>query len=271
MPELPEVETTRRGILPYLENQRIRRVVIRDHRLRWPICVSLPAILKNQTIHTVSRRGKYLLLDVTNGTLIVHLGMSGSLRISEPGQEVGRWDHFELQLSNGTCLRLRDPRRFGAILWTEQDPNEHPRIRNLGPEPLTTEFSGDYLHQRARGRRCSVKSLIMSAGIVVGIGNIYACESLYLSGIHPRRQARRISRARYQVLANSIKQVLTAAIDAGGTTLKDFVSGIGQPGYFSQQLQVYGRAGLACNTCSRPIQRVVQQQRSSFYCTRCQH
>lgn len=271
MPELPEVETTRRGILPHLANQQIHKVIIRDYRLRWPIPEKLTKTLRGKIVRAIHRRGKYLLLDVETGTLIIHLGMSGSLRICDISQSPEPWDHFELQLSNAKSLRLRDPRRFGAVLWTELDPYQHPRICNLGPEPLTADFSGDYLHQIARGRRCSVKSLIMNASIVVGVGNIYACESLYLSGIHPGRQATRISRARYQTLISAIKQVLTAAIEAGGTTLKDFVSASGQPGYFSQQLRVYGREGLPCLSCSRPIKRVVQQQRSSFYCTKCQH
>jgi formamidopyrimidine-DNA glycosylase len=269
VPELPEVETTRRGIAPHIEGKSIREVIIRQRRLRWPIYGRLRELLPGQRIRRVERRAKYLLLRLELGTLIMHLGMSGSLRIAPPGTEAGPHDHFDLVFSKG-ILRLRDPRRFGAILWTRQPPEQHPLLRHLGPEPLADEFSGDLLYRRSRGRRVAVKNLLMDGRVVVGVGNIYANESLFLAGIHPNRPCNRISRERYQRLAAMVKQVLGEAIRQGGTTLRDFRQGDGQPGYFAQQLLVYGKQGEPCPSCGRPLKQARIGQRSSFFCPRCQ-
>ncbi len=271
MPELPEVETTRRGIEPQLCGQCIAAVVIREHRLRWPVRSDLPELLRGQVIHAVRRRAKYLLLELANGTLILHLGMSGSLRIVPPATPVQRHDHIDIVLASGACLRLRDPRRFGAVLWTDADPAGHALLRDLGPEPWSADFDGDYLYARARGRRLAIKAFIMDAHTVVGVGNIYASEALFDAGIHPARAAGRVSRARLQALRNSIRQVLEQAIAAGGTTLRDFQNSAGRPGYFRQQLKVYGRAGQPCQGCGREIIQRLIGQRSSYYCATCQH
>ena len=270
MPELPEVETSRRGIAPHILQQKICTVQIRQKQLRWPIPALVKQRLPGQTINSVERRGKYLLLGCDAGTLIIHLGMSGSLRIVEPDTPAQKHDHFELLFANNKILRLRDPRRFGAVLWTSKPVAQHKLIRELGPEPLSESFDGKYLQQLSRGRKVAVKSFIMNSHVVVGVGNIYANEALFLAGINPRRSASRISLQRYQLLAECIKSVLQRAIQQGGTTLRDFAQQDGKPGYFKQTLNVYGRANLPCPQCQRPLKQIRQQQRSSFYCSHCQ-
>lgn len=271
MPELPEVETTRRGIEPHILGKIIQQIDVRQPRLRWPVPKQLARYLKGQQIERVARRGKYLLLGVDRGTLIIHLGMSGSLRILNQATPPGPHDHVDLLFSNNTVLRYTDPRRFGAWLWTADPVEQHPLLMKLGPEPLSGDFSADYLHSCSRHRKQVVKTLIMNSHIVVGIGNIYANEALFRAGIHPCRAAGRISQQRYALLVDSIKKVLRAAIEQGGTTLRDFVGGEGKPGYFQQQLQVYGRAGKPCHKCGTPVKEKRLGQRSTFYCSRCQH
>ena len=270
MPELPEVETSRRGIEPHILRQKITQVIIRQKQLRWPVPTKLPSLLKGQTINSVQRRGKYLLLNTDKGTLIIHLGMSGSLRITDNKTPAEKHDHFDLVFNNKKVLRLRDPRRFGAVLWTSKPVEQHKLIRELGPEPLSAEFNADYLHELATGRKLAIKSFIMNSHIVVGVGNIYANEALFMAGINPKRMASRISYPRYQRLVESIKQVLAAAIEQGGTTLRDFTRQDGKPGYFQQKLYVYGKAGEPCPSCGSEIKQFRQQQRSSYYCPHCQ-
>ncbi len=271
MPELPEVETTRRSIEPYIVGHRVRTVIIREPRLRWPIPASLPNHLLGQFIRTVQRRGKYLLFGCPKGTVILHLGMSGHLRLIPAATPLKKHDHFDIVLDNDNCLRLNDPRRFGAILWSEEDPFRHPLLKSLGPEPLVSAFNGTYLFQQSRHRRTAVKTFIMDSHTVVGVGNIYANEALFRARIHPQRASNRISLDRYEQLAEAIKAVLHDALWAGGTTLKDFLNSDGKPGYFSCQLQVYGRAGNPCPTCNKLIRLIRIGQRASFYCTYCQH
>jgi formamidopyrimidine-DNA glycosylase len=270
MPELPEVETTRRGLSPLLTQQRILAVKVREPRLRWPVPREIAHVLPGLTIEHVGRRAKYLLLITSHGTLIMHLGMSGSFRIADPGTPPTKHDHVDLVLQNGQCARFRDPRRFGSILWANGDPLDHPLLVNLGPEPLSGLLHGEYLYQRSRGRRIAVKSFIMNNQVVVGIGNIYANEALYAAGIHPARRAHQISRTRYDRLTHAIKQVIDEAITAGGTTVRDFVNSQGKPGYFSQSLRVYGRGGLSCQRCGRILHQTRIAQRSSVYCLYCQ-
>lgn len=270
MPELPEVETTRRGVEPHILKQRIRDVIVRQPQLRWPVPDDLPGVLKGSLIQSVERRAKYLLLKTPQGTLIMHLGMSGSLRIVAAGATVETHDHIDICLSSGKALRFTDPRRFGAMLWTAQDPLQHKLLRNLGPEPLAEEFDGEHLYRLSRGRSAAVKQFIMDGHTVVGVGNIYANEALYMAGIHPKRAARRISLARYRQLAMAIKSVLGDAIAQGGTTLRDFVGGDGKPGYFKQQLNVYGRGGERCRDCGMVLHEIRLGQRSTVYCRHCQ-
>ncbi|NWL76366.1 DNA-formamidopyrimidine glycosylase [Pseudomonas taiwanensis] len=269
MPELPEVETTRRGIAPFLEGQRVSRVIVRERRLRWPIPEDLDVRLSGQRILLVERRAKYLLLQAEVGTLISHLGMSGSLRLVEAGLEAAKHEHVDIELESGMALRYTDPRRFGALLWSD-DPLNHELLRHLGPEPLTGLFDGDRLFQLSRGRSMAVKPFIMDNAVVVGVGNIYATEALFAAGIDPRREAGSISRARYLKLAEEIKRILAQAIECGGTTLRDFVGGDGKPGYFQQELFVYGRAGEFCKQCGSTLREVRLGQRASVYCPRCQ-
>ena len=272
MPELPEVETTRRGILPYLVDRRIRALEVREPRLRWPVEAGLPERLAGRRILAVDRRGKYLLIRLENGTLIVHLGMSGSLRVVPPeSAPPRRHDHVELVLEDGTRVRYHDPRRFGAWLWSSGAPEMHPLLRELGPEPLAGPFDGAYLYRASRGRRTTVKSFIMDSRVVVGVGNIYANEALFAAGVHPLRQAGRIACARYERLADAVREVLLSAIRQGGTTLRDYVDGNGTPGYFSLRLQVYGHGGEPCPRCGAPIRVARSAQRSTFYCLCCQH
>ncbi|VAW75472.1 Formamidopyrimidine-DNA glycosylase [hydrothermal vent metagenome] len=271
MPELPEVETTKRGIEPYILGKSIQQLVVRQSRLRWPVPKPLARYLKGQQIERIARRGKYLLLSINHGTLIIHLGMSGSLRMLKQMIPPGPHDHVDLAFSNGSVLRYTDPRRFGAWLWTAEPVKQHPLLINLGPEPLSTHFNADYLYHYSSKRKQAIKAFIMNAHTVVGIGNIYANESLFRAGIHPSRAAGCISQQRYEILVDSIKNILQAAIEQGGTTLRDFVDGEGKPGYFQQQLQVYGCAGNPCRNCGAAIKEKRLSQRSTFYCSRCQH
>jgi formamidopyrimidine-DNA glycosylase len=269
MPELPEVETSRRGIAPWIEHQVIKDVTVRDRRLRWPVPEGLEQKLAGQTVRALRRRAKYMLFETDSGSAMLHLGMSGSVRIIDPAEPAGKHDHVDIELSNGKALRFRDPRRFGSLLWTD-DPATHPLLASLGPEPLDGGFDGDHLWRASRGRRIAVKPFIMDASIVVGVGNIYASEALFAAGIHPKRAAGRVSRERYGRLAAAIRSVLERAIRAGGTTLRDFHGGDGAPGYFRQKLDVYGRDGQACRRCNEDIRVIVLGQRSTFYCPRCQ-
>jgi formamidopyrimidine-DNA glycosylase len=270
MPELPEVETTSRGIAPYVTGQRISRVVVRERRLRRPIARGFAAALTGQRIHSVGRRGKYLLLACDAGTLIVHLGMSGTLRLVPAATRPQKHDHVDLQLSNGLVLRLRDPRRFGLMVWTTEDPLAHPLLSGLGPEPLARAFNAAYLFRQSRGRTVAVKQFIMDAKVVVGVGNIYANEALFMAGVDPRRAAGAVTAREYGAIAKAVKSVLRKAIVAGGTTLRDYVDGAGRSGYFSQQLLVYGRAGEPCRRCAGIITVMRLGQRATYYCPRCQ-
>lgn len=269
MPELPEVETTRRGIEPHVKGERVERLVVRQPKLRWPVPEYLGDLLPGRDVQSVERRGKYLLLRFDCGTLLVHLGMSGSLRIVESERLPEKHDHVDLCLCSGQALRLTDPRRFGAVLWQAPD-EEHELLSHLGPEPLTPEFNAEYLLQKAKGRKSPIKTFVMDSKVVVGVGNIYANEALFAAGIHPRRHAGQISAARMSKLVAEIKRVLAAAIEQGGTTLKDFVGGDGKPGYFKQQLNVYGRGGEACVRCDKPLKEIRLGQRSTVYCSHCQ-
>ena len=269
MPELPEVETTRRGIKPHIDQQVVSEIIIRQPKLRWPVPDEIHQI-EGERINFVGRRGKYLLLETAQGTALIHLGMSGSLRVIEAGLPAEKHDHVDIVFENNKVIRLHDPRRFGAVLWTRQNPLDHKLIRNLGPEPLGDDFDGEYLYQRSRGRSVSIKQFIMNGQVVVGVGNIYACESLFKAGISPKRQAGKVSKARYEKLGEVIKAVLASAIEQGGTTLKDFVQAEGKPGYFQQQLNVYGRTDEACPECDSKIKQITQGQRSTFYCGKCQ-
>ncbi|QFY44395.1 bifunctional DNA-formamidopyrimidine glycosylase/DNA-(apurinic or apyrimidinic site) lyase [Candidatus Methylospira mobilis] len=271
MPELPEVETTRSGIAPHIEQQGIEQVVVRDTRLRWPVPAELAQLAQGRTVLAVTRRAKYLLLALDNGNLIIHLGMSGSLRITQSGLPPEKHDHIDIAFAGGKCLRFRDPRRFGCLLWSQQNPLMHPLLASLGQEPLDDCFSGEYLHQRAQGRSIPVKTYIMDQHIVVGVGNIYANEALFLTGLHPLVPAKAISPQHFRQLAAAIKSVLSLAIAQGGTTLRDFVNEAGKPGYFQQALNVYGRNGQACNRCGTTIRSLRISQRSSFFCPLCQN
>ena len=270
MPELPEVETTRRGLAPLLRRQKITAVRVRQPRLRWPIPLDLSERLRGQTVHDIARRGKYLVLTLDQGALIVHLGMSGSLRVVPRSAPAKQHDHVDWLLSDGNCLRLHDPRRFGAVLWTVDDVARHPLLAALGPEPLEDAFDGNWLYHRSRGRRTPVKTLIMTPRVVVGVGNIYANEALFRAGIRPTRPCGTISLRRYQELAVAIKRTLNAAIELGGTTLRDFVNSSGRPGYFRQRLHVYGKNGQPCPLCAGSLRQLQVGQRSSFFCPRCQ-
>ena len=269
MPELPEVEITRRGIEPYIVGDKVLTVVCRTKKLRWPIPTQLTIKLTNQVFTSVSRRAKYLLLDCNAGTLIIHLGMSGSLRITDSSSVVQKHDHLDVVFTKN-ILRLRDPRRFGAVLWTSKNALSHKLLASLGPEPLHEEFTPQHLYQASRQRRISVKEFIMNSHVVVGVGNIYATEALFTSGIHPLRAAGKISLSRYTLLVSAIKTILAEAIQRGGTTLRDFTREDGKPGYFQQQLRVYGRAKQPCVVCAQPLRSTKQGQRTTTYCTQCQ-
>jgi len=268
MPELPEVEITRRGIAPHLVGRTIDKVTVRNARLRWPVPPAVRA-LAGRVVRSVRRRGKYLLLDCGDGHLIVHLGMSGSLRLVPAGTAPGKHDHFELGLG-AQLLRLRDPRRFGAVLWTVQAPEAHALLRDLGIEPLSRTLDGARLHALTRGRRTAIKPFLMDGRRVVGVGNIYASESLFLAGIDPRTRAGRLSAPRSARLALAVKSTLRAAIRAGGSTLRDFVASDGTHGCFQREAWVYGRAGEACRRCGARVRRMLQGQRATYYCPGCQ-
>ena len=269
MPELPEVETTRRGITPYVLGSTVTSIIVRQPQLRWPVPKSLHE-LEGQLVLSVKRRAKYLLLESAKGTVILHLGMSGSLRVIDENLAPEKHDHVDIILSTGKALRLHDPRRFGAVLWTREDPLRHKLLCKLGPEPLSELFDAALLHKLSRKRIVAIKQFIMNAHIVVGVGNIYASESLFMAGISPKVAAGKISLACYEKLVEAIKVVLAHSIEQGGTTLRDFVQAEGKPGYFQQQLNVYGRAGEACTACGELIKQITQGQRSSFYCASCQ-
>ncbi len=270
MPELPEVETTLRGLAPHLSGQRIAQVIVRNPQLRWPVPEQLPAILRGQTILALRRRAKYLLLACDSGTLILHLGMSGSLRVLPENTPPEKHDHFDLVFSNGTLMRLRDPRRFGAVLWHTGDIALHPLLTRLGPEPLNDEFDSGHLYHATRRRSAPIKLVIMDSHVVVGVGNIYANEALFRAGIRPQLAAGKLSLARSGKLVQSIRETLTESIALGGSTLRDFVHSDGKPGYFQQHYWVYGRTGEPCRQCGNTIKQIKQGQRSSFYCPSCQ-
>ena len=270
MPELPEVETTRLGLTPHLQGEFIRTAIVRNRHLRWPVPHKLAELVAGREIRKLERRSKYLLLDCGGAWLIYHLGMSGSLRVVPADTPPRTHDHVDLVLANGNALRLHDPRRFGAILWEPGDLSRHKLLRGLGPEPLESEFSGGWLFERTRGRTAPIKNVLMDNHMVCGVGNIYANESLFRAGIHPARAAGRIARPRYARLAEEVRVTLRAAIEAGGSTLRDFVHADGSPGYFQQQYFVYGRAGEKCLKCGTPIKTVRIGQRSAFYCPSCQ-
>ncbi len=270
MPELPEVETTRRGLEPHLRGRVIAAVSVHEARLRWPVAPGLPALLSGRKILAVERRAKYLLLRLDVGTLLLHLGMSGSLRVLPIGTPRLSHDHLELRLDSGQALRLNDPRRFGSCLYTDAPPDDHPLLRHLAPEPFDDAFNAGYLFGITRGRRVSIKQLLMDGRLVTGVGNIYASESLFRARIRPQRAARRVTRAECAALVRSIRAVLEMALRSGGTTLRDYVSADGTPGYFRQKLNVYERAGKPCRRCRTPIRQLVQGQRSTYYCPACQ-
>lgn len=269
MPELPEVEITRRGIAPLVEGKTISRVVVRESRLRWPVPRALARTLEGLSVRRLLRRGKYLLFDCGKGWLIVHLGMSGSLRVVQAGTEPRPHEHLDIGFGNAV-LRLRDPRRFGAVLWSAEDPGLHPLIAGLGVEPLMPDFTAGYLFRATRKRRAQIKPVLMNSAIVVGVGNIYANESLFRAGILPRTRAGRLSRARCERLVTSVRETLEAALAAGGSSLRDFVHSDGSSGWFQQHYFVYDRAGLPCRVCGAPIRVQRLGQRSSFYCPVCQ-
>ncbi len=271
MPELPEVETTRRGIEPFVASARVDDVVVRERRLRWPVPLRLRAQLTGRRIESLDRRAKYLLFRLDGDrTMMLHLGMSGSLRIVPPGTPPGTHDHVDVSLDTGRVVRFNDPRRFGSIHWIRGDARRHPLLAGLGPEPLGDGFDGAWLERACAGRRVAIKPHIMNSRVVVGVGNIYASEALFRAGIRPSRAAGRISALRLERLAGAVRAVLTDAIRQGGTTLRDFAWGEDQPGYFRQELAVYGRAGEPCPRCGEPVKSRVLGQRSTYFCPRCQ-
>ncbi len=268
MPELPEVETTARGIRPWLQGQIIKDVRVHHRGLRWPVPLELKQVLRNQVVRSVWRRGKYLILQTAVADVLIHLGMSGSLRIDRDDRARRAHDHLEWQLANAT-LRYHDPRRFGFVLLTE-NAREHPLLKRLGPEPLASGFTAEYLFRRSRRRRQAVKNFIMDSRVVAGVGNIYANEALFAAGIWPQAAAGRLALKTYRRLVWAVRHILRQAIEAGGTTLQDFVNADGQPGYFAQSLMIYGRAGERCPQCGTLVRQVVIGQRSSFFCVNCQ-
>ncbi|BDX04533.1 bifunctional DNA-formamidopyrimidine glycosylase/DNA-(apurinic or apyrimidinic site) lyase [Planctobacterium marinum] len=273
MPELPEVETTKRGISPHVLQQRIANVTIRQRSLRWPIPDNIEQILTGQRITAIERRAKYLLLYLEHNTqkaLLIHLGMSGSLRIAKPDDAILKHDHADIGFENGLILRYSDPRRFGCILWLDTPPIENKLLSHLGPEPLSEEFDGDYLWQKSRGKSIAVKQFVMDQKVVTGIGNIYATEALFTAGIHPNKAAGKVSKAKYALFVADAKRILERSITQGGTTLRDFVGGDGKPGYFAQQLLVYGRKGEPCPNCATTLKEIRLSNRSSVYCSQCQ-
>lgn len=270
MPELPEVETTRRGIEPLIANKIVERVLIHNSSLRWPVSQELTAVLPGQVCESVGRRSKYLLLSFNGGTIVVHLGMTGHLRVESFLSDRRKHDHVEIAFTDGSALRYNDSRRFGAIMWTTEAPLQHIRLASLGPEPFDASFNADYLHKLSRKRKVAVKPFLMDAHVVVGVGNIYASEALFRARIAPARSAGQVSKASYERLVEAVVIVLSEAIDAGGTTIRDFANSDGQPGYFTQELRVYGRAGQQCTACDHLIKQIKLGQRSTFYCPGCQ-
>lgn len=269
MPELPEVETTRSGLEPRLRGKTLAAVKIRDARLRWPIPGDINARLSGRRLSSIKRRGKYLLFDFGGLFQLVHLGMSGSLRLVGSDEPPAVHDHVDWLFKDGETLRLRDPRRFGAVLLTD-DPDSHPLLAHLGPEPLTSDFTSEHLHAACRGRKTSIKNLIMDSRIVVGVGNIYASESLFRAGIRPGRAAGRLTRAECTRLVEAIKTTLQNAVNAGGSSLRDYVAADGELGYFQLHTKVYDRTGQPCKACGTPIKKLATGQRSTFYCPVCQ-
>ena len=270
MPELPEVETTRRGIEPWVLGRRVETVEIRNSQLRWPVPPNMADLMVGSTVEYLRRRGKYLLFTTSDGTALVHLGMSGSLRVSDAVEPWRKHDHWSWRLDSGRELRYHDPRRFGALLWLVGPAEEHSLLASLGPEPLSAEFDNRWLWRKSRGRSQAIKNFVMDSKVVVGVGNIYASEALFRAGIDPRRAAGNVSQARYALLSGQIRDVLGEAIESGGSTLRDYINGSGAPGYFQQKLSVYGREGLPCVSCASPIKNLRLGQRSSFYCSQCQ-
>ena len=269
MPELPEVETTRRGLSPHVLGKRITGVVLRRDRLRWPIPFEIVERLPGQTILDIERRAKYLLMHTAAGSALWHLGMSGSMRVLKAGTPAGTHDHVDIELAGKRIIRFTDPRRFGCLLW--QPLGEiHPLLQKLGPEPLSPEFTGEYLYRKSRGKTAPVKSFLMDQAVVVGVGNIYAAESLFRAGISPLRAAGSLSKARYEKLAEAVKAILAYAIERGGTTLRDFLSPDSEPGYFEQELDVYGREGEPCTKCGRPLRESRLNNRAGAWCGHCQ-
>lgn len=271
MPELPEVETTKEGIKPHLEGQIIRNIDVRNGTFRIPVSASINELCSAKKVLSVTRRAKYILIQLTQGYLLIHLGMSGHLRIVSEKAVSQKHDHITLYLTNGQALRFCDPRRFGLFLYLDEDPHQHKLLAHLGPEPLSEAFNGHYLYQSAQNKNKPVKSLIMDNAIVVGVGNIYATESLFLANIHPATPAKDISKASYALLANHIKQVLQQAIHCGGTTLRDFYAFDGKPGYFSISLKIYGRKNLPCLECQHPVETIIIGGRTSAFCPQCQN
>ena len=253
-----------------MRGRQVAALLLREPRLRWRVDPRLPATIAGQRVRDVRRRAKYLIIDLDAGSLILHLGMSGSLRVLDPATPLEPHDHYDLLLESGRCLRFNDPRRFGSLIWSTGDPADHPLLAALGPEPLTSAFNADYLARRARGRRVAIKQFLMDQRVVVGVGNIYASEALYRAGVHPKRAAGRVSGARLAALVEAIRAVLGDAIRAGGTTLRDYVGADGTPGYFRRRLYVYERTGRPCRRCRTPVRHLVQGQRSTYYCPRCQ-
>jgi formamidopyrimidine-DNA glycosylase len=270
MPELPEVETTRRGVEPHVVGRRIVEFALHEPRLRWRVPGTLPAVLAGQRIRVAGRRAKYLLIQLENGTLLLHLGMSGSLRVLPSATPRIAHDHFDLVLDSGNTLRFNDPRRFGSLHYTTEALEKHPLLKKLAPEPFDAAFNADYLYKVTRRRSVAIKQLIMNSTLVVGVGNIYASEALFRARIKPRRQARSLTRQEAGKLARAIRTVLSLAIKTGGTTLRDYVGVDGNPGYFRQKLYVYERAGKPCRVCRTPIKQITQGQRSTYYCPKCQ-
>lgn len=269
MPELPEVETTRRGIEPHIKGFKVSAVRVRQPKLRWPVPSDLERLIVGKPVLDVQRRAKYVLISFDTGDLLVHLGMSGSLRVLPHDTVAAKHDHVEILFETGMMLRLTDPRRFGAVLWQPKG-EVHTLLGSLGPEPLTEAFDADHLAKACKGRSQAIKLLIMNAHIVVGVGNIYANEALFRAGIDPRRAAGKISYVRLERLVKEIKAVLDYAIKRGGTTLRDFLASDGKPGYFAQELLVYGRGGEACKLCAKPLKETRLGQRSTVFCTTCQ-
>lgn len=271
MPELPEVETTRRGLSPHCVGAKLIQLVVREPRLRWRVSSEMPVLVKGRFIKSVDRRGKYLLFCLEGDTgMLLHLGMSGSVRVVPAESAPLKHDHIDWVLDSGKALRFHDPRRFGSLHYAEQPLEGHPLLSKLGPEPLSDEFDGEYLFAKSRGRKLAVKPFIMDSHVVVGVGNIYAAEALFRTGIHPARAAGRISKQRYEQLAKQIKEVLAEAIEIGGTTLRDFTNSKGEPGYFQQVLNVYGRGDALCKRCQSRLKSIILGQRATVYCPRCQ-